>query len=328
MRVLSLVGFGVVLGGCASLADLSGGQCADQDCILDPSPAEPAADAGAVPPPSSDGAVDAAVTIAPCGGPDEPRCMNGRACIKGEECWSGTCVGVSPTASGHCRGCPASSGMIEVIVPGSSPVRSFCIDRLETTKAEFIAFKAAESDASLPDAPFNCTPSTTQLPTQPNRPAEGVSFCDAFRYCAWKGKRLCGSTTDGKMLPLAKAADPTASEWMATCSRFGAYDQQPVGCQLNKSTSFDVGSAPTCAVSYFAVQMIGGGVTTSYQTALDLSGNVDEWEGACDMASGKCATRGGSYRSGPDAECGKADVSTVDGVLPVDVRKGIRCCGG
>jgi formylglycine-generating enzyme required for sulfatase activity len=157
-----------------------------------------------------------------------------------------------------------------------------------------------------------------------------VGWCDAYAYCAWAGKRLCGeigqSGADVHMW--MSAAD---DEWYYACSHDGqlAY---PYGASLvhgacngehTDGGPVPVGSIPSC---------IGG-----FPGIYDMSGNVWEWEASCgsgavDKANDLCRARGGSYYSAPyNLNClGNSElVENFDGGLRRGTRSplvGIRCC--
>jgi formylglycine-generating enzyme required for sulfatase activity len=216
---------------------------------------------------------------------------------------------------------------------GPTPVRvgAFCIDSTEVTNADYAAFLSAPPPAQ----PAACAWNTSFVPGawppaagQGAYPVVAVDWCDAFAYCAWAGKRLCGAVGGGPT-PFAAFADPTESQWMNACSAAGArvfpYGDAYDGAACNGKELPDgggsraVGSLATCQ----------GGTAGIF----DMSGNVYEWEDACDGDSGAadpCHYRGGGYFTpGPPAstnlECaGGATLARDPGAAFLDV--GFRCC--
>src|SRR5262249_54391990 len=155
-----------------------------------------------------------------------------------------------------------------------------------------------------------------------------IDWCDAFTYCAWAGKRMCGQIGGGA-LPgfFGNVFDPTKSQWHAACTRNGAraypygdtYDAAACnGADLDARAALPVGSLPACT----------GGVAG----LVDMSGNAAEWENACDEKDagpreGVCHVRGGGF--GDDKDTLKCDSNGVFFVLTrdsTDSTWGIRCC--
>lgn len=191
----------------------------------------------------------------------------------------------------------------EGMVLGATP--EYCIDVTEVTVAAYDAFLA--SSPSTSEQPSVCAWNTSFAPTTSGTaqmPVRGVDWCDARAYCAFVGKRLCGRLGGGS-LDTAGAISAAASEWFAACTAGGTrvypygdtYDPQAcVGADkevggVPPSQPAPVGTNPLCE----------GGVPGLF----DMSGNVFEWQDACEDGSGAnpakdyCASTGGDY--GEDA---------------------------
>src|ERR1700690_177806 len=104
----------------------------------------------------------------------------------------------------------------------------YCIDSTEVTQGQYKAwldsgpYVASQSGICL-STNNSFTPTTTWPPTAAtlNLPVVGVDWCDAFRYCAAAGKRLCGNIAGGSN-GYNNYNDPTQSQWYAACTSNGA----------------------------------------------------------------------------------------------------------
>ena len=151
-----------------------------------------------------------------------------------------------------------------------------------------------------------------------------VDWCDAFTYCRANGKRLCGAIGGGPGR-FGPSADPRWSQWSNACSSGGKYEYafgatfdavRCNGAAYGKGTAMRVGSLSTCHSP-----------EPGYADIHDLSGNVWEWEDACQFRTGMndaCNIRGGSYYNvGRDLRCASAGVAMryarSSGI-------GFRCC--
>lgn len=220
-------------------------------------------------------------------------------------------------------GCPSGRG--------SAMIRadSFCIDATEATTEHYQTFLAASPPppAPPPPQPAFCAWNTSFVPRDLWPPGPGaervpvsyVDWCDAFAFCAWAGKRLCGRVGGGSLLP-AGQNDATKDQWYAACSKEGARthpysDTFSVGrCVLSGDQPQEVATNPQCE---------GG-----YGSIFDLTGNVAEWIDACDGATGapdNCFHRGGAFSASDPAV---VTCKTFGGVERQQSYSdlGIRCC--
>ena len=161
----------------------------------------------------------------------------------------------------------------------------------------------------------------------PQEPVACVDFCDAFMFCAWAGKQLCGGPNGGAA-DFDAPADPSTSAWYAACAggvppgRAFPYGEtyNPRACNGHEQS----GGAATIAGGLRACQRDDAGV-------FDLSGNVWEWENATapvdggpGPASDLARIRGGSYTD----ESGQLHCAVVES-QPRDFQQynvGFRCC--
>lgn len=216
---------------------------------------------------------------------------------------------------------------------------TFCIDAHEVTQREYKAFVDAKgSDVS--GQPPTCAGNTSYLPGtpaangctaafynpigKPDQPIVCVDWCDAFAYCAWAGKRLCGAIGGGS-LTSRDYLDPARSQWLFACSVHGiqaypygdAYDGKACnGRDYGLAGIVDSGAIASC---------VGG-----YAGIFDMSGNVWEWEDACatDAGTTQCRHRGGSFaESSPEklrCDSGGQVNSALNTFTAGNV--GFRCC--
>lgn len=200
----------------------------------------------------------------------------------------------------------------------------FCIDTTEVTYSQYAEFFKAKPQPD-PVCSFKTNYSPPQFFTG-DAAVGNVDWCDAYQFCKWAGKRLCGGL-NGVQLDLVSSLTPL-SEWQYACTHGGSADwpypygksANPSICLYNdspnSSTSRDVASNPACV---------------GPDGIFDLSGNVWEWEDACDRTDGvsakkQCNLRGGGFlRVSADwGACGKVPSGWTRDSHVEDT--GIRCC--
>jgi formylglycine-generating enzyme required for sulfatase activity len=207
-----------------------------------------------------------------------------------------------------------------IAIPADTP---YCIDATEVTVAQYHEFFR---DGTKPALPLECAGKTGydsfNSDADPKFPAE-AEWCDAWSYCAWAGKHLCGKIGGGAT-PMGGLGLTGTSQWYRACSR-DSTREYPYGPYVagncndgNPSGSLgEVGSFKKCE---------GG-----YDGIFDMSGNLAEWENACTPApdggthdEDLCAYRGGESTSPPgDVKCAAEATSPRSfGIY------GIRCCYG
>ena len=211
--------------------------------------------------------------------------------------------------------CPKSAVRIE------SKLGPICIDRTEVTGARYAEFLEAAPSNQPAFCKWNDSykPAAKWPPASPEAPVRFVDWCDARAFCEWAGGGLCGGP-GGDALGYAEGTNPARSQWMATCSHDGerAYPYgdayQSTACRGEDQLSpVDVGSLSSCE---------GG-----FPGVFDMSGNVGEWENACDKFQDRwdmCNVRGGTFSSN-NGELACA-AWAYDNRFAKTEEVGIRCC--
>lgn len=212
-------------------------------------------------------------------------------------------------ARGPCTaGCAGTAGACGV------KVGDFCIDATEVTVADFRAFTKSANGTTI-DVSAPCAPvSVATLGVRPDEtlPMTDVSFCAARAFCKWAGKRLCGSTGGGPLLPSQTRTQVSA--WYNACTG-GTADTIHLlsdgGCQLEAGAPRSPSSSG-CQ----------GGVTGAF----DMIGNVWEWIDQPNEVEGGVATAviiGGGYAEPVTTNCRDIRSARVD-FVGNDI--GFRCC--
>lgn len=334
---------------CSAATDCLGGACIGNVCAT---------------PNCGNAKTDPGETDVDCGGSTCRRCTTGKSCKAATDCVSGTCN------AGQCS-CPAG-----MQIAARKDGTNYCIDEIEVSKFAYNQFiKAGVLPATQIDAcktangtftprdawiPSNSYPtglatSDVALAFNYSLPVHYVDWCDAYAYCAWAKKELCGSTNGGAA-DYTKGKDETADAWYNACSGHGdlqyPYDTSSYnrnacnGGQGVGAPSDDANAGPRQVSpprsGYGAVgskdegiyASVNGSLTGTYaETDINfktcvggftkiygMSGNVAEWENSCesDSATAKCRARGGSYKTGVDNAAGMRcdDLSRTEQRVP------------
>jgi formylglycine-generating enzyme required for sulfatase activity len=208
--------------------------------------------------------------------------------------------------------------------PGMVNVGSYCIDAFEVNQkayAQFLADRGSDTSGQIPECAFNTSwqPVDPNVTHSPNNPAVSLDWCDAYGFCQWAGKRLCGKIGGGSLSPAA-ADDPTASQWYNACSRGGKY------AFPYASNTYERGKCDDSSVDAPKPPGTYAGCEGGFAGIFDMSGNVWEWEDACDTA-GHCVNRGGSYvHDGAAVGCAFGDVNYMPNRSATTGDTGFRCC--
>jgi formylglycine-generating enzyme required for sulfatase activity len=185
--------------------------------------------------------------------------------------------------------------------PDMVSVGAFCVDSTEVTAGQYRTFLAATGTSNL--LPPTCAFKSTYSPAPGDAddyPVRDVDWCDAYAFCRWAGKRLCGQIGGGPN-PFYDYAEATHDQWYFACSAGGTrnypYGQTYVGTTCNDQ-AYDAG-APVPVKQ--ASACVGG-----FPGLYDMAGNVWEWEDSCNDAGGAgdlCRSRGGMYNDNVQTQC-------------------------
>jgi formylglycine-generating enzyme required for sulfatase activity len=222
---------------------------------------------------------------------------------------------------------PADAAPLDAALHGPSLVcvsETFCIDSTEVTRGQYADFLATEPTATGTGCSADDLTPAGSWPVAPgdeDRPVVNVDWCDAYSYCAWAGKRLCGRIGGGPV-SMADATDVTQSEWYFACTGGHQGQLYPYGNAYSLATCNDSNQHTDVRAVTADPQCVGG-----FAGILDMSGNVYEWEDACggSAADSGCYIRGGDFTEG-------AGLVTCDTAIThmrnqnAYSRFGFRCC--
>jgi formylglycine-generating enzyme len=246
---------------------------------------------------------------------------------------TGSVAGASPGGAGpwngcHCGETDCGTCPTTTMVPRSVGSVSYYVDPTETTNSDYKKFVDANVNPAVQSA--ICIWNLSFLPNVPNWPLIGtenlpvnyLDWCDAYSYCAWAGKRLCGAIGGGETY-YGDLDDPLKDEWFAACTD-GNTNVYPYGSTYNPTACNGVDAGNEMLVPAGSLPLCQVGATGLY----DMSGNVFEWVNACDNWTGEldtCYTRGGSYFSDASVmRCRTASTRNERNTMRPSV--GFRCC--
>lgn len=209
--------------------------------------------------------------------------------------------------------CPASGGG-----PALVPVDTYCIDRTEVTVADYRAFiEAGVAPSSDPPrcagtTAFTLEPEWDGGEPPPDVPAF-VKWCEAYAFCKWAGKRLCGAI-DGGAIDVDAGGDRARSQWLHACTGPSGLvypygnDTTPDACAPSPVVVND-------SVPYDALTPVNGvpACEGAYPGLFGMTGNGAEWIDECPDDVG-CVARGSSACR----DKGTALISAI--------RYAFRCC--
>lgn len=231
----------------------------------------------------------------------------------------------------------------------------FCMDAREVSWREYETFlgaKQGDVSGQPPECawnerfepvyygPMHPEPDSTMCeerfrPVSKETAANCMDFCDAHAYCAWAGKRLCGSVggsnsgvNDYGKLGLEPASPQM--EWGYACTQGGA-TAYPYGEDYVAGRCVDMEWVAQGAAGALDITSLEGrschGEASPFDRIHDLIGNVGEWSNLCrgDVNGFSCMTAGGaSTQVEPRQPCaGNAGTTYARSANP---SRGLRCC--
>ncbi len=231
--------------------------------------------------------------------------------------------------SGSCPRGLSGPRMVEVSTLDGDP---YCIDSTEVTNSQYARFlvELVPPQAVTADPPF-CDFNETFGPTdgwppaadRANHPVVYVDWCDAYAYCAWAGKRLCGRIGGGSEEWL-EWRNPRQSQWYNACSAGGA-KQWPYGF------AFEATTCNGLARGLGDVLPVGdsAGCEGGFDGIFDIVGNAAEWRDNCETTNlgrdDNCLRTGGDFltESQNSLDCTDGPWSFRKATGPAT---GFRCC--
>jgi formylglycine-generating enzyme required for sulfatase activity len=292
-------------------------------------PLDGVSDREPAPPPDPEcnwnGVLDADETDVDCGGGVCSPCRVSQACGVWTDCTTGDCSG------GVCA-CPQRMTPIETS-PGSN--HYYCMDEYEVTIWEYEMFldyypKQQQHDRCSHKTGYQPAAWPQRLGDYDLRPVTDVDWCDAFTFCAEHGKHLCGRAWSWGYTGFEQFGESDSNgEWFNACSvtatlkyPYAADSYDPLACngvEAMYGGTLSATAMPGCSLY---------GILPPYH----LSGNVAEWEDACqrsdsdDPAEDPCRFRGGSYQSdAAGLTCSAYEWQSRSFSSPL---VGFRCCSG
>jgi formylglycine-generating enzyme len=225
--------------------------------------------------------------------------------------------------------CPSGRGPEMVALDLGAP---FCMDSTEVTVGQYNVFLAAVSSGYTPVTPARCgwndtytMPMTSDCQLEDNYPVGCVNWCQAYAFCAWAGKHLCGGVDGGSVAVDVELS--LASEWGSACTNAGttvySYGNTYESYCNTPNPQREGGSEASVPVATLPKCVGPPGI-------FDLEGNASEWQDSCQEveagagANDICDHLGGassSYRA-----CLDLDSDIRSGGYYHGYPLGFRCC--
>ncbi|MBI5534454.1 MAG: SUMF1/EgtB/PvdO family nonheme iron enzyme [Deltaproteobacteria bacterium] len=228
--------------------------------------------------------------------------------------------------------CSPMSGTTEMsAVPGR-----YCIDNQEVSWQQYLEWVATNPDTK--DLPQACKEWKTDFKPggDPpmgldagggNYPVVFVDWCDAYMYCLKHNKRLCGKIL-GTAVPKGQVSTCGVDQWYTACSA-GGKTAWSYGSEFKSKTCNAVNTGNPHVTEVSLPEACVSDVP-AYQNLVNMSGNVEEWEDACETesqgAKDICYTRGGSFNDQSEEHSRCDAAHTMERGARHDF-VGFRCCG-
>lgn len=251
----------------------------------------------------------------------------------------------------YASACPSGTSGAQMVLIEDGDGSAYCVDERETSYGdykEFLDAKAGDTSGQPDECKWNdsfvpplhanhmeCGPADWQIDNLPDRPVECVDFCDAWAYCDWAGKRLCGirgsdnnSVHNLGVTEFEQVGTSVQSEWFNACSQ-GGRTKYPYGDEYAAAICTDQAKVQSEGDDARNVTDLAGntchGTIPPFDAVYDLSASVMEWSNLC--GEDGCAAHGGAFYYGEDRPerlaCTRCS-STARSERTVGL--GIRCC--
>ena len=247
-----------------------------------------------------------------------------------------------------CPNNPLTASMVLIPMPDGKP---YCIDERITTLGEYMRF-VREKGSDFHDQPSECSENKDYWPVEhdpfavefrmiepvatanPDIAASCLDFCDAWAYCAWAGKRLCGKRgiEPGKVM-VVDAHDAESqrrddedfsrslnNEWFNVCSQGGS-SKYPYGNTHTEGLCREHARLDAQRRDILLVRDTTGnkchGTHPPYDRVYDMRGHVGEWINYC-VSDGGCAIQ--------DDVVGGSCETSFGRIATLWPAAGVRCC--
>jgi hypothetical protein len=210
--------------------------------------------------------------------------------------------------------CPTGRGPDMALLPAPE-AGSFCIDTTEVTMAQYQDFLAADASPGLPSvcaksgafAPQACAQNSYDPVGRADYPVTCVNWCDAYAFCQWAGKELCG-TFSGQ--PMLQAWSDSPWTWTCNSGTIAGGNGLEAYCNFGPAIQ-PVKSSPQCHGD-------GG----SWSEVYDLLGNAAEFVSFSPRAGSPPGIIGGGAAFAGDCDIAQGN----DNYATTQYNIGFRCC--
>ena len=172
--------------------------------------------------------------------------------------------------------CKGTAGPDPINIDGK-----FCIDSSDVTNSQYADFLAHASPSTITQ-PARCAWNMTFVPDswagatgQEDLPVVAADFCDAWSYCNWAGKRLCGRVGHGA----GTLTDVLDGEFYYACHG-GALHQYA----YSYGDTYDATFCDTAGFHIDRVKSNTNCVSNVYPGLYDLNGNLEHWLDMCEIS--------------------------------------------
>lgn len=284
-------------------------------------------------------------------------------------CQEKTTISAEPDAAVEGGAADANPDVVVAQCPGGLPGPKlvkvpdsagsfYCMDEREVVNAEYKEFLSAVAGKPATQ-PVHCSWNTSFVPellkpgddnpgvgkcpmeswrldSEPTFAVNCVDFCDAFAFCQWAGKRLCGmrgAPGDAVNIQATEAAAQKAgtsveSEWFNACTQGGA-TEFPYGDEYVPGRCVDPVKIQQQGAPARATKDVEGdqcrASSADFRGLHHLSGNLWEWVNLCTDGGVNCTIQGGAYSVADTAQlaCKYWGTTAATTINPL---QGFRCC--